>query len=75
MRGRIVSLGKAFVVIQREYLLKLKKYGRYQRRRSRLHAHLPPCLYAREGDFATIAECRPLSKTISFVLVESRRPA
>jgi small subunit ribosomal protein S17 len=73
MNGRIVSLGKAFVVIQREYLHKIKKYGRYERRRRKLHAHLPPCLDVKEGDYATIAECRPLSKTISFVLVEARR--
>jgi len=29
----------------------------------------------RDGDAVTLGECRPLSKTISFVVVESRRAA
>jgi small subunit ribosomal protein S17 len=70
--GRIVSLSeKNFVVIEREYLHYVKKYNRYERRRSRISAHLPPCIDAREGEVARIAECRPLSKTISFVVVSA----
>ncbi len=72
--GRVVSVsGKSFVVVQMEYLHKIRKFGRSERRRSRLTAHLPQCIQAREGDLATIAECRPLSKTISFVVVQSTR--
>jgi small subunit ribosomal protein S17 len=56
-----------------EYLHKVRKFVRSERRRSRISAHLPPCLDVQEGDMVTIAECRPLSKTISFVVVESRR--
>ncbi|MCK4969892.1 MAG: 30S ribosomal protein S17, partial [Thermoplasmata archaeon] len=33
-------------------------------------AHNPPCLSAKEGDNVTIAECRPLSKTVNFVVVK-----
>ncbi len=73
LTGRVVSLSsKHTIVIQREYLRKIKKYGRYERRKSRLHAHLPPCIDAKEGDTASIAECRPLAKTISFVVVQAR---
>jgi len=68
--GRIVSIsGKNFAVIEREYLHYVRKYNRYERRRSRISAHLPPCIDAKEGQPAKIAECRPLSKTISFVVV------
>ncbi len=68
--GRIVSLSsKSSAVIEREYLHYVRKYNRYERRRSRLSAHLPPCIDAREGEIAKIAECRPLSKTISFVII------
>lgn len=72
LNGKVVSLSKQTIVIQREYLSKMKKYNRYERRRSKMHAHLPPCIDLKEGDTATIAECRPLAKTISFVVVESR---
>ncbi len=76
LTGKVVSIvGKSFVVIQMEYLHKIRKFSRSERRRSRLTAHLPPCLDVKEGDMATIAECRPLSKSISFVVVESRRSA
>lgn len=45
------------------------KYERYERRKSRVTAHNPPCIHAREGDNVVIAECRPISKTKSFVVV------
>jgi len=60
----------ATVVVEREYLHYVKKYNRYEKRRSRYHAHNTPCLNARVGDVVRIAECRPLSKTKSFVVVE-----
>jgi small subunit ribosomal protein S17 len=74
LSGKVVSTsGKSFIVVQMEYLHKVRKFVRSERRRSRISAHLPPCLDVQEGDMVTIAECRPLSKTISFVVVESRR--
>jgi len=73
LSGKVVSTaGKNFVVVQMEYLHKVGKFNRSERRRSRLSAHLPPCLDVMEGDMVTIGECRPISKTISFVVVESR---
>jgi small subunit ribosomal protein S17 len=33
-------------------------------------AHNPPCIAAVTGDKVTIAECRPLSKEVNFVVVE-----
>lgn len=74
--GRAVSTaGKGFVVVQMEYLHNVRKYNRGERRRSRINAHVPPCVAVQEGDKVTIGECRPLSKTISFVVVEARRGA
>ena len=72
LTGKVVSLSRQTIVIQREYLSKVKKYNRYERRRSKVHAHLPPCVEAKEGDIATIAECRPLAKTVSFVVVQTK---
>lgn len=76
LTGRAVSTaGKSFVVVQMEFLHKVGKYSRGERRRSRLSAHLPACIEVREGDRVTIGECRPLSKTISFVVVAAGRGA
>jgi small subunit ribosomal protein S17 len=74
LSGRAVSTaGKNFVVVQMEFLNKVGKYSRGERRRSRLSAHVPACIEVKEGDRVTIGECRPLSKTISFVVVAAGR--
>ncbi|HXW36881.1 MAG TPA: 30S ribosomal protein S17 [Nitrososphaerales archaeon] len=77
VRGKMLTgtasstAGRSFVVVQMEYLHRVGKYNRGERRRSRLSAHLPPCITVNDGDVVTIAECRPLSKTISFVVVQA----
>ncbi len=58
------------VVVERNYLQYVSKFMKYERRRSRIPSHNAPCIDAQEGDRVTIAECRPLSKTVSFVVVE-----
>jgi small subunit ribosomal protein S17 len=58
------------VIVQRDYLQYVPKYKRYERRRSRIPSHNPPCLNVKEGDRVKIAECRPISKTVSFVVIE-----
>lgn len=71
LRGTVVSskMDKTVVVL-RTYEKRMPKYERYEKRRSKIHAHNPACINAKEGDKVTIAECRPLSKTKSFVIVE-----
>ena len=58
------------ILVKREYMHYLPKYERYEKRTSTYHAHCPPCIKAKMGDTVKIAECRPLSKTISFVTIE-----
>ncbi len=60
---------KKTVTVERQHYHYLKKYERYELRRSRIHAHNPPCINAKPGDKVLIAETRPLSKTKSFVVV------
>jgi small subunit ribosomal protein S17 len=60
---------KGTIVVRRDYLRFLKKYRRYARCHSMTSAHLPPCIQVEVGDTVRIAECRPLSKTVSFVVV------
>ncbi len=76
VRGQVIT-GKVVsdkmtgtVVVKRDYLHYVRKYKRYQKRSSTLHAHNPPCINAHTGDTVRIAECRPLSKTKTFVVVE-----
>ena len=57
------------VVVEREYDVTVPKYDRLMKRRSRVPAHAPPCMDLEEGQQVTIAECRPLSKTKSHVVV------
>ena len=57
-------------VVAREYPHPVTKYKRYERSRSKMHAYIPECIDVREGSEVKIAECRRLSKTVSFVVVE-----
>jgi small subunit ribosomal protein S17 len=58
------------VIVERDYLQYISKFNRYERRRSRIPSHNPPCVDAKEGDRVVIAETRPVSKTVSFAVVE-----
>jgi len=76
VRGRVfegvVASAKArhTVIVERGHFTYVPKYMRYMRRHSRIPAHATPCLSLKEGDRVRIAECRPISKTVSFVVVE-----
>lgn len=71
MEGDVISakMDKT-VVVRRDYLNYVPKYKRYERRHGHVPAHSPPCIDAKEGDWVKIAECRPISKTVFFVVVE-----
>ena len=76
VRGQVIT-GKVVsdhmmgtVVVERNYLHYVRKFNRNEKRSSKLHAHMSPCIHAKVGDMVKIAECRPLSKTTSFVVVE-----
>jgi len=56
--------------IEFERLYFIKKYERYEKRRTRLKVHSPECIGAKEGDVVLIAECRPLSKTKNFTIIQ-----
>jgi small subunit ribosomal protein S17 len=78
LRGRVfegtVSTSKSpkTVSVERAYLHYYPKYSRYERRRSKTLAHNPPCIAAASGDRVTIAECRPLSKEVTFVVIDRK---
>lgn len=59
----------AIVEWNRRHLL--TKYERYEKRKTRLKVHNPECINAKEGDIVKIMECRPLSKTKNFTIIEN----
>ncbi len=70
MEGTVTSVKMhKTITFQQDYLSLIKKYSRYERRRSKKHAHLPPCIDVSVGDFVKTVECRPISKTVSCVVV------
>ncbi len=76
VRGQIIDGVVATVkmnktaVVERNYLRYQPKYERYEKRSNRYSAHAPTCLGLKAGDRVRIAECRPISKTVSFVVIE-----
>jgi small subunit ribosomal protein S17 len=71
IEGTVVSTGmQRTAVVERTLLHFVPKYERYEKRRRRYLAHAPPCLNVPIGHRVRIAETRPLSKLVSFCIVE-----
>lgn len=76
IRGKLITgtvasaKAKKMIVVSQEYPRPVPKYKRFQKSKSKVHAYLPSCIDVKEGEGVKIAECRPLSKTISFVVIE-----
>lgn len=79
VRGRLfdgkVTGAKArqTATLQKDVPIYFGKFKRYARGKSTIHAHVPACIEVSNGDSVLAAECRPLSKSISYVIVEVRR--
>ena len=58
------------VIVEWERTKKIPKYERYEKRRTRVAAHNPESIGAKHGDKVKIAECKPLSKTKHFIVIE-----
>lgn len=76
IRGRIFK-GKVIqadvhnsVVVEWPRSIYLYKYERFEKRRTKIKAHNPPCIAAEIGDTVKIGEVRPISKTKKFVIFE-----
>ena len=69
--GKVVKTkAKDTVVIQKESPVYFSKFKRYARSKNSIHAHVPTNIQVNEGDLVIAAECRPLAKSVSFVVVE-----
>ena len=58
------------IVIQKESPIYFKKFKRFGRSKNKIHAHVPSNINVEEGDYVRAAESRPISKSVSFVVVE-----
>ena len=72
--GSVVRKLPRRIAIEFERTVFIKKYERYAKKKTRVHARLPDCMKQVEiGDYVRVRECRPLSKIIHFVLIEILR--
>jgi small subunit ribosomal protein S17 len=59
-------------VVERTRLRFVPKFERYEKMTSNYTVHNPPCISAKKGDKVKIMECRPISKTKAFVIIENK---
>ncbi|HEA46764.1 MAG TPA: 30S ribosomal protein S17 [Candidatus Pacearchaeota archaeon] len=82
VHGNLKARGKVFeglvkskfpkrVTIEFERTIYVRKYERYARSRTKIHARLPDCMKEKIqiGDLIKVRECRPLSKIIHSVVI------
>ena len=67
------SKARQTITLQKDSPLYFAKFKRYARGTSTIHAHVPRCMSVEAGDHVLSAECRPISKSVSYVVVEVRR--
>lgn len=83
VHGMLAARGRVFegivikkfprrIAIEFERTVYIRKYERYVKKKTRLHARLPACLEneINMGDYVQIRECRPLSRIIHFVTIK-----
>ena len=51
--------------------VKIPKYERFEKKRTKIRVHNPQCISANEGDKVKVKECRKVSKTKNFVIIEN----
>jgi small subunit ribosomal protein S17 len=81
-RGRVFEgiVTKKFprrIVIEFERMIYVRKYERYARLKTKIHARVPGIMEneVKVGDLIRVHECRPLSKIIHFVVIKKIKDA
>merc|ERR1712028_121375 len=71
LKGMVVSAKmKRTIIIRRNFLHYIKKFNRFEKRHHNVAVHCSPCFDVKEGDIATVGQCRPLAKTVRFNVVK-----
>ena len=71
-KGKVIKKFHKRIVIEFERMIYVRKYERYSKSKTKIHARLPVCIEKEinVGDLIKVQECRPLSKIIHFVVIE-----
>ncbi len=71
LRGKVLSAkADKTVTVEQEITHYIKKYERYMKKKTKIHAHNPKCINAKEGDIVEIGETKKLSKTKNFIVLK-----
>ena len=70
-KGTVIKKFHKRITIEFERMTYIRKYERYAKSKTKIHARLPICIEKdiNIGDLVRIQECRPLSKIIHFVVL------
>ena len=70
--GKVKSKFPRRISIEFERMIYVRKYERYAKSKTKIHARLPKCMEdeINVGDIVLIKECRPLSKIIHFAVIK-----
>jgi len=70
--GKVIRKFHKRITIEFERMIYVRKYERYAKAKTKIHARLPICMEnsINVGDLVRVKECRPLSKIIHFVVIE-----
>ena len=74
--GQVIRKFPKRITIEFERMIYVRKYERYTKGKTKIHARLPDCMADKIqiGDMIQIKECRPLSKIIHFVVIGKVAP-
>lgn len=69
--GTVIKKFPKRIVIEFERMVYVRKYERYAKSKTKIHARLPDEMEKEinVGDLVRVQECRPLSKIIHFIVV------
>ena len=81
IRSSVVTRGRTFegyvikkfdkrIVVEFERTVRVSKYERFMKKKTKLHARIPEGTNVEVGDYVKVRECRPLSKIVHFMLIE-----
>ena len=71
LNGKVTGdKAKQTITLTKDEPIYFSKFKRYARGKSTIHAHVPGCIDVTSGDHVLTAECRPISKSVSYVVIE-----
>lgn len=75
--GKVIKKFPKRLTIEFERMIYVKKYERYAKSRTKIHARLPTHMEdeIKVGDLIRVQECRPLSKIIHFMVIKKVKNA